>query len=453
MQETDEIQDRLVLQQQAVVEAVRILRASMPLNETLDLILAQIFPALPQVEFGVVMIWEQSAGLFRPWASYGCDAQIIKRVGLRAGESITGKVFEEGIPVLFNQRREVEQAMENLRPGNYSFLTRAVAQEFKASCVVAAPVSVEGQKFGVLILESFRAGHCFNPDDLPFVQTMADAMGVAIEYSRQVAKADIIRQTREAEQLRSELMATLSHELRMPLTTIKGYATMLLMEDIHWESAQISEYLHLIDDECDGMQSMIKTILESSMFDANQFPLESQPLQLEKTARQVANEIQRQTSNHRLIVDFLSSFPLVNGDARWIKQVFRNILDNAVKYSPNGGLIVIHGEARTKDVVVSIADQGIGISPEDLIPIFEKYFRVRNTHTRNVPGTGLGLPIARAIVEVHGGRIWADSKLGQGTTLYFSMPILKIETGLLDDLKSRPGEDFDPCAGNEGRLP
>jgi K+-sensing histidine kinase KdpD len=453
MHETDEIQDRLVFQQQAIVEAVRILRASMQLPEALDLILADIFPVLPQVEFGVVMIWEQSAGLFRPWASYGCDPQLIKRVGLRAGESITGKVFEEGISLLFNQRREVEQAMENLRPGNFSILTRAVGHEFKASCVVAAPIAVEGQKFGVLILESFRAGHCFDPEDVPFVQTMADAMAVAIEYSRQVAKADIIRQTREAEQLRSELMATLSHELRMPLTTIKGYATMLLMDEILWESAQINEYLHLIDDECDGMQAMIKTILESSMFDANQFPLESQPLQLEKTARQVANEIQRQTGSHRLIVDFLPSFPLVSADARWIKQVFRNILDNAVKYSPNGGLIVIHGEARAKDVVVSIADQGIGISPEDLIPIFEKYYRVRNTHTRNVPGTGLGLPIARAIVEVHGGRIWADSKLGQGTTVYFSIPILKIDTGPLDELKSRPDEDFDPCAGEESGLP
>ncbi|HWQ03815.1 MAG TPA: ATP-binding protein [Longilinea sp.] len=453
MQQTDEIQDRQVFQQQAIVHAVRILRTSMPLNEALEAILAHIFPVLPQVEFGVVMIWEQSAGLFRPWASYGCDAQIIKRVGLRAGESITGKVFEEGISILCNQRREVEQAMENLRPGNYLLLTRAVAHEFKASCVVAAPISVEGQKFGVLILESFQAGHCFDPEDLPFVQTMADAMGVAIEYSRQVAKADLIRQTREAEQLRSELMATLSHELRMPLTTIKGYATMLLMDDIPWESAQINEYLHLIDDECDGMQSMIKTILESSMFDANQFPLEAQPLQLEKVARQVANEIQRQTGSHRIIVDFLPSFPLVNGDVRWIKQVFRNILDNAVKYSPNGGLIVIHGEARAKDVVVSIADQGIGISPEDLIPIFEKYFRVRNTHTRNIPGTGLGLPIARAIVEVHGGRIWADSKLGQGTTVYFSLPVLKIDTGPLDSLEARLGEDFDPCAGDEGRLP
>jgi signal transduction histidine kinase len=199
------------------------------------------------------------------------------------------------------------------------------------------------------------------------------------------------------------------------------------------------------------MQSMIMTILDSSLLDVNQLSIEAQPLRLEKVAHQVANEIQRETSSHRLIVDLSPTLPLVNADARWIKQVFRNILDNAVKYSPNGGLVVIHGEVRKEDVVISIADQGIGISPEDLIPIFEKYFRVRNHNTRTIPGTGLGLPIARAIVEVHGGRIWADSKLGQGTTVFFSLPILKIQTGPLSPLRNSGEEHFGSYAEDEGR--
>jgi signal transduction histidine kinase len=83
---------------------------------------------------------------------------------------------------------------------------------------------------------------------------------------------------------------------------------------------------------------------------------------------------------------------------------------------------VIRGEVRPNDVVVSISDQGVGISPEDLIPLFEKYFRVKSPTGYHVPGTGLGLPVARGIIEAHGGRIWAESKVGQGTTLYFSVP-------------------------------
>jgi two-component system sensor histidine kinase VicK len=127
------------------------------------------------------------------------------------------------------------------------------------------------------------------------------------------------------------------------------------------------------------------------------------------------------------MVDFPNDFPVVNADPRWIKQVFRNILDNAVKYSPEGGLIVIKGEIRLSDVVVSVSDQGIGISPEDLIPLFEKYFRVRSATTLHVSGTGLGLPIARVIVEAHGGRIWVESKVGEGTTIYFSLPRMQAQ--------------------------
>jgi signal transduction histidine kinase len=148
-------------------------------------------------------------------------------------------------------------------------------------------------------------------------------------------------------------------------------------------------------------------------------------VRLHHLARDIAAEIQLRTASHRIIVDFPEKFPILEVDPRWIKQVFRNILDNAVKYSPQGGLVFIRGEERVSDVMIMIADQGIGISPEDLIPLFERYFRVRTAANLHIPGTGLGLPIARAIVEAHGGRIWVESKLGEGTTIFFSLPKTK----------------------------
>jgi K+-sensing histidine kinase KdpD len=426
MLSTDPLQaNRLLLEVQAINEVISVLKNSLPPSEALNLILKKIPPVIPQAEFGAVMLWDQSSGLFRPWASIGCASAIIKHIGLRAGESITGKVYEEGKPVLLSSPIEVAAAMENMGTGNLTLLTRALNHKARPTSAIAVPIAIVGQKFGVLICESFQESNPLRFEHIPFLQSIADLMSLTINCSRLEAKASAIRQTHEVERLRSEMMATLSHELRMPLTTIKGYSTMLLMDEVDWDRSQINEYLQLIDEECESMQAMIKSILDSSLIDVNQLAIEPQPLRLPNIAHVVATEVQRQTSTHRLIVDIAANFPLVDADPRWIKQVFRNILDNAVKYSPNGGLIVIRGEVRSEDVVISIADQGIGILPEDLIPIFEKYFRVKNPHTMSIPGTGLGLPIARAIIEVHGGRIWADSKVGQGTTVCFSLPVMK----------------------------
>ncbi len=429
MQTSTSIQpERLMREHQALVEVFGILKSPTALHKALAFILEKVAEVIPQTGFGAVMLWDQSSGLFRPWASYGCDPAIIKRFGLRSGESITGSVYESGRPVLLRSPVEVESVMKNMRLGNRNILERALKRPLRLASTIAAPITISDQKLGVVTANNFDEAHPFEPGDLQFMQSAADLMAVAIDRSRLQAKADAIRQTREAEQLRSEMMATLSHELRMPLTTIKGYSTMLLMDEVEWQPSEIYEYLQLIDEECESMQSMISSILDSSIIDVNQLLIEPQALRLPYIAHLVASEVQRQTSTHRLIVDFSSNFPVVNADPRWIKQVFRNILDNAVKYSPNGGFIIIRGEARTQDVMVSIADQGIGISPEDLIPLFEKYFRVRSPHTMNIPGTGLGLPIARAIVELHGGKIWADSKLGQGTTVYFSLPVLNAQS-------------------------
>ena len=170
------------------------------------------------------------------------------------------------------------------------------------------------------------------------------------------------------------------------------------------------------------MEMMIRDILDTSLIEVDQLTIRREPLLLQHLANDIASEAQHQTELHRLVIDFPVDFPIVEADRHWIKQMFRNILDNAVKYSPDRGLIVIKGEERPSDVVISIADQGIGISPEDLIPLFEKYFRVKSASTLHIAGTGLGLPIARTIVEAHGGRIWAESKLGEGTTLNFSLP-------------------------------
>jgi signal transduction histidine kinase len=212
----------------------------------------------------------------------------------------------------------------------------------------------------------------------------------------------------------------------MPLTAIKGYSSALILEEVEWSEEKRSQFLHLINEECDTIQMILTEMLDSSLVDRDQLSIERQPIRIFQLANDVVSEIQLQTENHHFVVDIGHDFPIVEGDQLWIKQVFRNLVDNAVKYSPDGGLIIIRGEVRSEDIVIRIADQGIGISPEDLLPLFDKYYRVLPLDSSNIPGLGLGLPIARTVIEAHGGRIWVDSKEGQGTIISFTLPQMKI---------------------------
>jgi signal transduction histidine kinase len=227
--------------------------------------------------------------------------------------------------------------------------------------------------------------------------------------------------------------------MRTPLTSIKGYSTALLMEETSFDPETQQEFLQIIDEECDVLQDLIHDLLESSIIDAGLLRLEPQPVMLPRLAKSLTDDIANHSQKHRFLVDFPSRFPIVDADPQRIAQVLRNLLDNAVKYSPQGGLVVVRGEMREDEVVISVADQGVGIAPEHLNRLFEKFFRVDSGLGRHVVGSGLGLPIAQTIVESHGGRIWAESQVGQGTTLYFTLPLKGLSRELAEQAEGEAG--------------
>ena len=285
------------------------------------------------------------------------------------------------------------------------------------------PLTADGTRVGVLLLENLRSAGSFDESDLDFLKPVADLLALSMENGRLREELEMVRSHDEANRLKAEVISTLAHELRTPLTSIKGYSSALLMEGAEFDRATQREFLGIIDEECDVLRDLIHDLLESSMIDAGFLRLEMQPVRLPRLALGVLEDFARQDTGHRFLADFPSEFPLVDADPQRIVQVLRNLIDNAVKYSPDGGLVVVRGVARPVEVEISVADQGVGLAPEHLNRLFEKYFRVKSGLGRHVVGTGLGLPIARAIVESHGGRIWAESVLGQGTTLFFTIPI------------------------------
>lgn len=426
--------DRQTSELYVLTEVAKALTTSLPLPALLEAVMERIAEVLAPTEFGVVLLWDPSVGLFRPQAVCGStfpNLQALRQLSLQEGESVTGKVHAQGETVVLSDETAIAEFMGDLRPANRAVWTQALGSDMLPRSILAGPLWTGGHKFGVLILGTIQRKKVFSANDIPFVQTLADLIALAIDRARLEAEALATREAKQADRLRAEALATLSHELRTPLGAIKGYSTALLLEEISWSTEKRREFLHLIEGECENLETMIGDILDSSLIDVGQLTLEYQPVRLERLAREVAAEMQRRSNLHSIVLDFPKDFPIIDADPLRLKQVFRNIVYNALNYSPEGGLVIIRGQIRSADVVISIADQGVGISPEDLIPLFEKYFRVKAPAGHHVPGTGLGLPVARTIVEAHQGHIWAESKIGKGTTLYFSLP----RQGLSSDLE------------------
>jgi signal transduction histidine kinase len=280
---------------------------------------------------------------------------------------------------------------------------------------------------GALVLESRGKPSRFTQADLPFLQAVAQLIALSLENARLRDELQTVRALEEANRLKAEIISTLAHEMRTPLTSIKGFSTALLMEEAAFGPETEQEFLQIIDQECDVLTGLIHDLLESSIIDAGLLRLALEPIILPRLVEGVARDIARQAEGHRILVDLPAKFPIVEADPGRISQVLRNLLDNAVKYSPQGGMIVVRGQVEETRVVVSVADQGVGIAPQDLNRLFEKFFRAESGLGRHVVGSGLGLPIAQAIVESHGGEIWAESKLGEGSTFFFTLPLCRVE--------------------------
>jgi signal transduction histidine kinase len=276
---------------------------------------------------------------------------------------------------------------------------------------------------GALVLENRCRPEGFEDVDLVFLTSLGGLIAQAIQNARLKHKLHAEEYLHEANRLKAELLSTLAHDMRTPLTSIKGYSTALLMEEASFSVETQREFLQIIDEECDTLETIIHDLLESSVIDAGLLSLEPEPVLLPRLVQNVIKDMTRRSQRYHFAVNFPPSFPILVADPHRITQVLRNLLDNAVKYSSEGAVVVVRGEVREDEVVISVADQGMGIAPEHLNRLFEKFFRATSSLGRHVAGSGLGLPIARTIVESHGGRIWAESQVGQGSTFYFTLPL------------------------------
>jgi PAS domain S-box-containing protein len=243
------------------------------------------------------------------------------------------------------------------------------------------------------------------------------------DRKKAVEQAHETEALKKLDRLRTELLANVSHELRTPLASIKGFASTLLRTDTKWNEEQKRDFLKTIDEEADHLNRIIGDILDMSRIDTGALKLNPEFTNILEILDSIRLKLSHLTIHHNLIVKAPDWLPLIYVDSMRIGQVLSNLIDNAVKNSLEGSDIVIEAQLVGDDINVSVSDNGIGIYPEALPKLFDRFYQVDRVVRGKRGGTGLGLSICRGIVQSHGGKIWVESEIGKGSKFSFSLPV------------------------------
>jgi signal transduction histidine kinase len=305
-----------------------------------------------------------------------------------------------------------------------------VPKSHRTRSLLVVPVLREDKIIGVIDLESTDPDY-FTSADVTFVSRLTIHASIAIE------NAQLFEKVREANQAKTEFMNIASHELKIPMTSIKGYSKLMQMGAAGDLNDRQKDFLNVISNNVDRMASLVNDLLDVSRIEAGRIRLEVREVQMRDVINDVLESLQNQIKSKKLQlkVNISEELPELRADYNRMIQIVTNLVSNAYKYTPEGGEITViakpYNNGDIDGISVTIKDTGYGISEEDQAKLFTNFFRSSDQHIRDEPGTGLGLSITKNIIESHGGELTFESEYGQGSTFTFTLPLIcKVPPGV-----------------------
>jgi signal transduction histidine kinase len=400
------------------------LSSTLELRSLMELICRESAAALG---IGSVSIWLYSddGRKLECVAGGGCTtAETLPTLSLSEVQRLWGPSRDGRRPVIVNEAQRAP------------WLDERVRRSLRPASMIIVPLVAGDKELGVLILADQENPYRFSPQDEEWAALLGNQTALAMEnarlYQSEQERAKEIeqayRELQELDRMKDEFVQNISHELRTPLTFVKGYVELLLEGILGDLSPAQKESLQVVAERTDAIIRLVNDVI--SLKRAELEAMEWAPVSLIDIARNCARgaRVTAERASIELVLEAEDDLPLVYGDADRLGEVFDNLIGNAIKFSPNGGTIHIRLRRAGNVVQVEIADQGIGIPPDKLHKIWERFYQVDGGSTRRFGGTGLGLTIARRIIEAHGGRIWVESELGHGSTFYFTLPVYSPES-------------------------
>jgi signal transduction histidine kinase/HAMP domain-containing protein len=292
---------------------------------------------------------------------------------------------------------------------------------------LAVPMIAGNRLWGVFDVQSDRAD-VFTDADVRIQTILAAQIAVALQNARLYAEqAATVTRLRELDQLKSSFLANMSHELRTPLNSVIGFTEVILAGIDGDVTEQMGQDLQIIHDNGTHLLSLINDILDMAKIESGRMDLHREVFDLKELINEVIQTSQPLAQKRGLWLSVGECAALaVDGDRTRVRQVLLNLISNGLKFSEHGGVTIqVYANGDPREACISVHDTGVGIKPEDMELIFEEFRQIDNATTRKAGGTGLGLPISRRLIEMHGGRLWGEStgEPGQGTTFYFTLSL------------------------------
>jgi PAS domain S-box-containing protein len=354
----------------------------------------------------------------RDMASLGLAWSYIYRQPLAVGEGIIGQVVSTGYPAMMSNIGSASTGVSTQEN-----VTSYHAPTMQLASLLILPLRTRREMLGALVIAANDPERRITDDKLPLAEELAERAALAVEnaklYTEQV---DARRKVEDLSRLKDEFLSIASHELRTPVTSIKGYtqlAKTLIREN---DLPTSEEYLDIALDQIDRMSRLIVELLDVSRIETGRLEIRHEPISWVQFVRGMVNRQHTAVSDRRFHLNVPNTDAVVMGDRDRLEQVLGNLLENAVKYSPEGSEIFVDVQERGDQIVTSVCDRGIGIPNDELSQVFERFHRGRQVSSTNYGGLGLGLYIAKEIVDRHSGAISVESKEGSGTTFFFSLP-------------------------------
>jgi signal transduction histidine kinase len=405
--------ERRLTEVSALYELARQMSTSLDVQEVLDSIVWSLKQAVGCRACSIALL-EPVEDVLEIRAAAGIEDRWKQDFSLRLGEGIAGRVALEGKPIYVPDVLEL---------GDFIFFDPSVRS------LLTVPLTMQQRVIGTLSVDSDQP-LAFSEADERLLTVAATQAAVAIEKARLYANleqraknlAEAYAELKEADRLKDEVVQNVSHELRTPLTFVKGYVQLLLEGNAGELTDEQKDYLAIVAEKTDVITDMVSDIM--FLQQADQVPGNMKPVSLTKVAWRALRgcAATAEKANLTLVEHLPDDLPQVAGNEARLLQVFDNLLGNAIKFSPDGGRIVVTVEDAGQMVQASVSDQGIGIPKDQQDKVFERFYQVNGSARRRFSGVGLGLAIVKRIVETHGGQVWVESKPRKGSTFYFTIP-------------------------------